>query len=184
MSLRIGFEFEGGIADAMARMTEDLATERDAARTLRHDERQERLAKMNAAAAKLDEVADDTIGSAVLQGVVGLAAAAASVYGEACVRFSPNGEELRGVENAFARYRGAYAPAGQTLQALDPLRWEQAADQADKAKLDVQAEAARGREEDAAERASALERHRDSATGELRRALDTIDRSASTALRA
>jgi hypothetical protein len=151
-------------------LNEDAKQSRQLVREIRKEEQQQRLELMRQAASKLREMASKAIGSAVWQGVAGLASAACSMAG------AFKGGQAEKIWKSAAGFAGAQAQ-------IDPFAIQSKLLEADRAELDARAEAAGNRASEAGDLESEARRLQDSAGQLMQKANDARHAAMMAALR-
>ena len=169
MSLQVGGLVDAEAAAAIA-LNEDAKQSRQLAREMKKQEQQERLDLMHQAADKLREMASSAIGSAIWQGVAGLASAACSMVGA----FKTGRAEK--IWNAAGGFAGA---TGR----IDPFDVQSKFLAVDKQELETRAEAAGNRASEQGDLESEARRLEDSAGQLLQKANEARHAAAMAALR-
>jgi hypothetical protein len=166
----LGCAVDSETAAALA-LHEDARQSRQLAREMRKEEQQQRLELMRQAAAKLRDLASKALGSAIWQGVAGVASAVCSMAG--ALNDTTRGQ---GMLDAGSKLFGAAVH-------FDPFTIQSRSLEADKAELDARAEAAGNRASEAGDLESEARRLQDSAGQLLQKASEARHAAMMAALR-
>jgi hypothetical protein len=140
---------------------DDANKSRNVARMTRKKAQLDRLTLMKKGANKLRDMAKNALHSSIYNGVLGSVQAGASIGSSFCKEGSNSAKALGGV-----------ASVSKAFQSVDPFNVATARDQAEKAEIEIQAEAVSHRESDAADEMNRASQSRSTVMGTLGKIVD------------